>query len=377
MIASIIGLVLAAIGLTALALQRFYSGIPAKELKRLAARGDTLASSLYRAVAYGGSLRLFLWMVVSSGITGGVLLLAQNLPAWAAFLAVAGVLVMGFVVLQSAQLTVRTAGFAAAIAPVLGTTLGRIEPVLGRITHHVHKRRTFVAHSGLYEKEDLSDLLDQQKNQSDNRISHEELELARRALYFDDTQAADAMVACPNIKTLKASDAIGPILLEELYKSGQRSFVVYDAEGEQIVGIVQLQEALNAKQGGKISGIMNKDLAYAHEDFSLRQVMDVCLKTGQPLVLVINAFEELVGVISLESLIHELFDVPGKGRLADLPYQDRATVAAYKPLVAAADSDIDTAVEQTSLEVKLDPPEINDQDAKTEASSSEAPEVVK
>lgn len=380
MVMSIIGFLLAGLGLVALALQRFYSSVPAKELRRLAARGDQLAMALYRAVAYGGSLRLFLWIIVSSGLTGGILLMAQSLPAWAAFLAVAGVLLIGFVVLQSARLTVRTASFAAFAAPALGTVLGRIEPLLGRVTHSVHRHRKFVPHSGMYEKEDLTDLLDQQRNQVDNRISHEELELARRALHFDDTQAADILLPCSSMKTLKAGDAIGPILLEELHASGQTIFVVYNDEGARPVGTLRMQEAVEAKAGGKVADIMSKDLVYVHEDFTLRQVLDVCLKTDQPLALVINGFEELVGVISLETLVRELFGATVNNEGSELAYQDRAAVAAYKPAEKSAEKTETTVQTEESsaaptaekLATDTDSPEA----VVNSDSSSETPEVV-
>lgn len=368
---SIIGFLLAAVGLVALALQRFYSGIPAKELRRLASRGDHLASALYRAVAYGVSLRLFLWIIVSGGLTGGILLLAQSLPGFVAFVVITSILLVGFVLLQSARLTVRTAGFAALVAPGLGAVLGWIEPVFGRVTRGANRRRRIEAHSGLYEKEDLTDLLDQQKNQVDNRISHDELELARRALHFDETQVAETMLPRPQMKSLKASDTIGPILLEELHKSGQAQFVVYDDSGEQTVGVLQMADAIRAKEGGKVSAIMTQDLTYVHEDFTLRQAADALVKSGQQLALVINAFEELVGVISLDSLLAELL---GPARDTDLAYRDRAAVAAYKPAEPEAGPEPDET-----------PPEATDEpmegDAKTQgsddASSSEAPEVVK
>ncbi len=335
MVFNVLGFLLVALALTALALQRFYSSVPAKELRRLAARGDGLATHLYKAVAYGASLRLLLWMVVSAGLSGGLLLLASGLPGWAAFIVAAAVLGIGFVLLQSARLTVRTAGFAAAVAPAIGAFLGRVEPVLGRVTGVIHRRRSFTAHSGLYEKEDLIDLLDQQRGQHDNRIGHDELELARRALHFNETQAADVMLVRTAMKSLHAGDAIGPILLEELHRSGQSAFAVYDDDGQQIVGMLAMQDALRAKEGGKVSALMSRELVYVHEDFSLRQALDACLKSSRQLALVVNAFEEVVGIVTLDMLLGELFEGPGAVHVADIPYENRAAVAAYKPAAAA------------------------------------------
>ena len=71
MILALLGALLILLGLVALALQRFYSSVPAKELKRLASRGDHLAAALYSPVAYGASMRLLLWSVFCLGLTSG------------------------------------------------------------------------------------------------------------------------------------------------------------------------------------------------------------------------------------------------------------------------------------------------------------------
>src|SRR4051794_15356271 len=107
------GFLLILIGLGAVALQRLYSSIPLRELKRLAGRGDTLAAALYRAVAYGTSLRLLLWTVVAATIPMGLLLVVPHAPLWAGFALLFAVAIAGFVVLPSMRLTQRSAQLAA------------------------------------------------------------------------------------------------------------------------------------------------------------------------------------------------------------------------------------------------------------------------
>jgi len=60
MLGFIFGLLLAAISLILWTLDRTYQHVPSRELKRLARSGDEVAALLYRAVAYGMSLRLLL-----------------------------------------------------------------------------------------------------------------------------------------------------------------------------------------------------------------------------------------------------------------------------------------------------------------------------
>ncbi len=165
MIPTIFGLVLLLIGLLALALQRFYSSVPAKELKRLAARGDHLAEALYRPVAYGHSMRVLLWVVFALGLTGGFLLVATGLVAPLAFVVIC--LTMGGVVLlQSLRLTVHSARIAFHAAPVLSWILLHAHLPFDVLAKGLNRFRNHSAHSGLYEKEDIVALLDQKKRPS-------------------------------------------------------------------------------------------------------------------------------------------------------------------------------------------------------------------
>ena len=64
--------------------------------------------------------------------------------------------------------------------------------------------------------------------------------------------------------------------------------------------------------------------------FSLRQVLQAFAKTGQFMVVVVNAFEEPVGVITLEHLLTQLI---GEQAEDDFDaFENRAAVAAFKPL---------------------------------------------
>lgn len=336
MIASIFGLLLVLLGLLALALQRFYSSVPAKELKRLAARGDHLAAALYRPVAYGASMRLFLWIVFGVTLTSGFLLLMYNLVTWVAFTVIA--LTMAAIVwLQSVRLTVRSAKLAVTFAPMLHAAMSYVHPPFNFITNLVSRIRHHEPHSGLYEKSDLIALIKQQKDQVDNRISMAELELIEHAARFDDFKAADVVLPWSKVKLVSTEDHIGPVLLGELHQSGQRSFVVYKDKPEHVVGTLFLRDAVHAKEGGKVVDLMHPKLCFVHEDFTLRQVLEAFKTTGQFMVVVINAFEEAVGVITLQHLLTQLIGDTGQDFEA---FEDRAAVAAFQPVLQPAEEPI-------------------------------------
>lgn len=327
MVISTFGTFLLLFGLLALALQRLYSCVPAKELKRLAARGDNLAAALYRPVAYGASMRLFLWIAFGLSTAAGLHLLVDALNSWALFMVMV-VILTAVVWLQSVRLTVHSAKLAVTLAPALHKAMQYAHPPLHVVAKAVGNLKQHEPHSGLYEKSDLVALIKQQKEQLDNRISVAELELVERAATFDDFKAADVIIPWAQVKLVSKEDSIGPILLGELHNSGQRSFLVYDGKPDHIVGTLFLRDAVRARAGGKVADLTHQNVCFVHEDFSLRQVLGAFKTTGQFMVVVVNAFEEAVGVITLQHLLAQL---TGEAAEDFDAFENRAAVAAFKP----------------------------------------------
>ncbi|HSX33094.1 MAG TPA: hypothetical protein VLF91_02030 [Candidatus Saccharimonadales bacterium] len=328
MIGLLAGLFLVLFGLFVFALQRFYSSVPARELKRLAAHGDHLAEALYRPVAYGESLRLLLWAVSGASLTAGFVTISDSLVEWLAFMVIA-LSLAGAVFIQSLRLTVRSARLAVTVTPALAWLLDHAHLPFDAAAKAINRLRTHAAHSGLYETEDLLALLEQQKGQADNRIHPRQLETLIRAAQFDQRQAADIAVPMSKLKLVSMDDHIGPVLLGELHDSKQNTFLVYQERADNIVGTLLLRDAVSAREGGRVADLLRPHLSFVHEDFNLRQVLNAFVRTGQSLIVVINSFEEAVGVIDLQRLLTELI---GEAAQEDdfTVYDDRAAVAAFR-----------------------------------------------
>lgn len=328
MIIYIAGSLLLLTALLALALQRLYSCIPARELKRLAARKDYLAQQLYRVVAYGPALRVLLWCVLGATLPLGFLLLIPVLPPLAGFALLLIVSLLAFVWLPSLPLTVHSAQFAAWFTTPLAWVLSRAHPYLERIAGTMSRWRDLTLHSRLYEKEDLQELLELQKEQADNRIDEKDLDLASRVLLFGDRHAADIMQPLKEGHLVNANDAIGPVLLDQLHQSGQNLFLAYKDEKENIIGALSMSDAITAKHGGRVFDLVHNNLAYVHEDFTLHDVLIAFRKTGQRALLVINKFEDFLGLITFDRLMDELLGEYHDE--LDVVYENRTAVATFE-----------------------------------------------
>ena len=340
MIQNTIGFCVLLLGLLSLSLQRFYSSIPLRELKRLAAQGDRTAQRLYRVAAYGQSARLLLWLVLTICLTAGSLLVITHTPWYAAVGSLFVLYVAAFVWLPSLQLTQRNVHLAAFCSPVVSWVLLHTRRLLDPIAAAIAGRRRLNTHTRVYQKDDLLELLEHQKTQVGNRINLTELELAKRALVFADKRAADIVQSRTTSHIVDADEAIGPVLLDRLHKQKQDSFLVYKDSRDNIIGTLALSDALHAKHGGRVFDLVRSDLTYVAEDAPLPDVLSALQKSAHQLVVVRNNFDEFVGIITLHMLLQEIF-----AGQKELERADEATPELVPPAVENQESSSPEATE--------------------------------
>lgn len=299
-------LLLACITLISISVQRTYSSLPLKEMKRRARSGDAIAAALYRAASYGASLRLLLRVVIV--IVGALFFksVAHATQGWFAVLVSAALLWFGFIWLPAQEATRLGLWVAGKLAPLFEKVLQYIHPFLERIIGFVRRHRPVSVHTGLYDKEDLLDLFAQQKVQADNRVDAQTLEIVEHSLQFGDKKVADILTPRRVVKAVSADDTIGPVMMTDLHGSGHSRFPVYEGKQDNVVGVLYLRDLVRAKAGGTAQKIMSKIVCYIHEDEPLTAALQAILKTHQQLFIVVNTFEEYVGIVTIEDIMEQI-----------------------------------------------------------------------
>lgn len=310
--------------------RKTYFRLPVRELKRRAERHDKTAQTLYRAVAYGNSLRGLLWLYIGLTAAAGLILLARELHIWVSLLIVGPLLWIAFSLVPASRTTGIGTWLAVTITPPIAWLLNYLHPLLNRGADAVESRYTAPAHTKLYEREDLIKLLERQQEQEDSRFTQEELEIAIRALSFDDHLVADIMVPRKKIKTVLAGDTLGPILINDLHKNGQEQVLVRDTAKGPFTGSLRFSQ-LGIESTGHVRDIMTSTVYYVHENDTLGEALHAFFVTNHPVFVVVNSEEEYVGVISAEDIIRQLVGhVPGD---EFDQYSDPEAVAARHPAV--------------------------------------------
>lgn len=302
--------------------RKTYYYVPLRELRRRAERGEPLARRLYPAAAYGGGLRVLLWLYIGLMSAASIILLARLLPIWVSLAVVGPLMWATFSWLPASRVTPFGARLTLIVTPIIVWLLNYLGPWLSRGSDVVYKHNPTMAHTGLFERGDLVELIEQQQRQTDSRLGDEELEIARRALNFSEYKVRDVLVPRKKVKMVLARDTVGPVLIDELHKNAQGYAVVRDTPKGDFLGTLAFKH-LSIESRGQVQDVMNKDVFYVHENDPLSQALHAFFATHQPLFIVVNSFEEYVGIITVEGILRQLLgDMRGDG------FEDHHSVAA-------------------------------------------------
>jgi CBS domain containing-hemolysin-like protein len=296
--------------LLAVSLQRTYAQVPLKEFKHRARNGDNLAAAILKAAGYGHSLRAALWFLIGVTSAGFFVSVSLQTQAWLALTLSVILVWASFVWLPAGRVTIAGEHIAAWAAPLLAKLLLYIHPIIDWIVRLVRRYKPITIHSGLYDRGDLIDLLERQQVQPDSRIERAELDIALHALSFGDDTVGQHMVPRRTVKAVSADEPLGPIIMDELYASGHSRFPVYEGKKENIIGTLFLRDLIKAKKGGLVRSLMKKQVSYVHEDQSLQDALQAILKTHHQLFVVVNSFEEYVGIITIEDVLETIIGNP-------------------------------------------------------------------
>lgn len=303
-------LIFLCLALAGVVLRKTYFYLPLHELKRQALKHDKVAERLYKAAAFGSSLRVLLWLYIGLTSAVSLVLLARFLPVWVSLLIVGPLLWIVFSLIPASRLTAIGTGLTMAVTPPIAWLLNYLHPLLSRLSGLFEHRYVTSKHTKIFEREDLLELVRQQQEQPDNRISDEELEIARRALSFDEYTVANLLTPRKQVKSMLADDTVGPILIDEVHKSGGL-VLVRDGKKGPVIGSLQASR-LNLESKGKVRDVMDSTVYYLNEKDKLSEALHAFFATNHPLFVVVNNAEEYVGIITIEHVIrHLLGHVPG------------------------------------------------------------------
>src|SRR6266550_986609 len=157
-------------------------------------------------------------------------------------------------------------------------------------------------------------------------LTDQEKLLLHRGLRSNTTLIRDAMTPRAKVVTVGPEDTIGPLLLDRLHKAGYKSYPVVAGSFDHLQGILYMHDVTPPNPSFKhISEAMNPKLVYVHQDKPLEHALQAFLRTQQHLFIVVNEFEETIGVISIDNILEHVTGRPQTDEFSE--YDDPHAVA--------------------------------------------------
>ena len=160
------------------------------------------------------------------------------------------------------------------------------------------------------ERIDSKDELIERIEQSHMVLSDNEKVQLLSSLQFENKVVSQIMTPKSVVDTIPQHEILGPLVLDDLHKTGHSRFPVINGDIDHVVGILYLRDVLTIdsakKHTARVESAMSKKVFYIREDHTLSQALSAFLRTHHHLFIVINEFRETVGIITLEDTLEAL-----------------------------------------------------------------------
>lgn len=288
---------------------RSFEYMSISELKRQARDGNPDAIKVYPVRAYGVQLWIFMWAILGL-LTSCIILLLDSLlgPVWTILINVPLIIVI-HAILPWTKRPKPSLHLASVVAPAIERILRLVYPILRRLERVIGRWIQPEPMLLIQSKEELLEILHHNAEEFDH-VSRDELKIAENALLFGERLVGDYMTPLSAVHFIDAEDELTPVVLGELHDSGHSRFPVYSGDNQNIVGTLFMKDALRTKTTKSVKDVMRPDVYYINEQQELDYALQAFIKTKHHMFIVVNEFEDVVGVITVEDIIEQIIGKP-------------------------------------------------------------------
>ena len=154
-------------------------------------------------------------------------------------------------------------------------------------------------------REELSHVLARAKS----ILSTEERSLITNGLVLDDQSISTMMIVRDKIPTIKHNEVLGPLVLNDLHKTGERLFLVINKDLDHVLGTLDISDQLvigGQTETKKASDVMDRTLVKIAGTDSIKQVL-LGLIDARAQVAVVTNDQTTIGVVYLHDIVNRLF----------------------------------------------------------------------
>jgi CBS domain containing-hemolysin-like protein len=290
-------------------LLRSFEYMSVGELKRQARAGNPYAKKVYPVRAYKMQLWIVLWTLIGFLMSSIVLLLDNLMGALLTILINIPLVILIHAVLPWAKRPKPSLKMAALVSPFFERLLRLLYPALSRVEKWIGNWIQPEPILLIQSKDELLEILRHNAEEFDH-INSDELKIAENALIFGDKAVSDFMIPLNTVHFVSKEEQLTPKVMDELHKSGYSRFPVFQGNRQNVVGTLFIKDAISLSNQRYVKDVMKPEVYYINEQQNLDYALMAFIKTKHHLFIVVNQFEDIVGVISIEDILEQIVGKP-------------------------------------------------------------------
>lgn len=150
--------------------------------------------------------------------------------------------------------------------------------------------------------------------ESSSLLSDDQLTIIRHGLLWHQIPVSDIMIPREQIISVKHSELLGPLVLDDLHKSGHSQFPVTKKGIDNVIGVIDITESLevtSVRASEKAENAMSTRIVHVAATDTLPQALDLLQKSKQHMLLVTDAEGKTVGLVTLADITGSLLGKTG------------------------------------------------------------------
>lgn len=270
------------------------------ELKRRARGGDIDATRTYKLMSRTSSeLHLLVFILILLSISATVILASRSLPFTGAWGISAG---LGLIIITGGFSGRSSILYISRSSIIFDSMLRVLAPLLKYPSKIVSAMFQTGPNKKISSKDELLDLVEKESHSS--LLSDQQKKTIKGSLTYADKKIREIMIPNSVVKSISAEEVLSPVVIGELHESGFSRFPVISAKD--YVGTLYMKDAVSIKNNKRTSEVMRPEVYYLNEEQSLQDALKAFLKTKHHLFMVVNGYEDVVGIITIEDVLEQI-----------------------------------------------------------------------
>lgn len=181
--------------------------------------------------------------------------------------------------------------------------LEKLTKAIAPVLRALRPRDRGVVEQRLHSHEELLALVKKSKGV----LTTSEQKRLEAGLEFGSVKVSDIMTPLDMVKAIESTETLGPLVLDELYKTKHNIFPVFSGDLDHVVGILRLSDLIDMRSKSRdAASAMHKKVYYVRETDSLERALAGFIKDQHHLFVVVDSVGKTVGVLGLTDVIKAL-----------------------------------------------------------------------